>query len=125
MVRDRLPGRARRRALQAIAAVASVRLGQVHRGVDQFERLLEAQRLEQRTNFDIEMMEEMGFCSGIENYSRHLAGRAPGEWLELASSLTFDLERRIAAPGAIVHPRAEPLFTLICRLVRRRAVARG
>lgn len=42
------------------------------------EKLLEAQRLEQRTNYDIEMMLEMGFCSGIENYSRHLSGRAAG-----------------------------------------------
>ncbi len=41
--------------------------------------LLEAQRLEQRTNFDLEMMEEMGYCQGIENYSRHLTGRRPGE----------------------------------------------
>ncbi len=41
--------------------------------------LVEAQRIEQRTFFDIEMMEEMGFCQGIENYSRHLDGRAPGE----------------------------------------------
>ncbi len=42
-------------------------------------KLLEAQRLEQRTNFDLEMMEEMGYCQGIENYSRHLTGRKPGE----------------------------------------------
>ncbi len=42
-------------------------------------RLLEAQRLEQRTRFDIEMMKEVGYCSGIENYSRHLSGRAPGQ----------------------------------------------
>ena len=42
-------------------------------------KLLEAQRLEQRTNFDIEMMEEMGYCQGIENYSRHLTGRRPGD----------------------------------------------
>ena len=42
-------------------------------------KLLEAQRLEQRTRFDIEMMEEMGYCQGIENYSRHLTGRKPGE----------------------------------------------
>lgn len=41
-------------------------------------RLLEAQRLEQRVNFDLEMMQEIGFCSGIENYSRHLDGRPPG-----------------------------------------------
>ena len=42
-------------------------------------RLLEAQRLEQRTNFDLEMLEEIGHCQGIENYSRHMDGRAPGE----------------------------------------------
>ena len=42
-------------------------------------KLLEAERLEQRTNYDLEMMEELGYCSGIENYSRHLTGRAPGE----------------------------------------------
>jgi excinuclease ABC subunit B len=43
------------------------------------DKLLEAQRLEQRTRFDIEMMYELGFCKGIENYSRFLSGRAPGE----------------------------------------------
>ena len=42
-------------------------------------KLLEAQRLEMRTNYDLEMMETMGFCSGIENYSRHIDGRSPGE----------------------------------------------
>jgi len=42
-------------------------------------KLLEAQRIESRTRFDIEMLREMGYCSGIENYSRHLAGRGPGE----------------------------------------------
>lgn len=42
------------------------------------EKLLEAQRLEQRTRYDLEMLAEMGFCSGIENYSRHLSGRSPG-----------------------------------------------
>ncbi|MGI6127261.1 MAG: excinuclease ABC subunit UvrB [Planifilum sp.] len=42
-------------------------------------KLLEAQRLEQRTRYDMEMMREMGFCSGIENYSRHLVGKKPGE----------------------------------------------
>src|SRR5690606_14516552 len=41
-------------------------------------KLLEAQRLKMRTTFDLEMMEQIGFCSGIENYSRHLDGRAPG-----------------------------------------------
>lgn len=42
-------------------------------------KLLEAQRLEQRTTYDIEMLREMGYCSGIENYSRHMDGRKPGE----------------------------------------------
>lgn len=42
------------------------------------DKLLEAQRLEQRTRYDLEMLTEMGYCSGIENYSRHLSGRAPG-----------------------------------------------
>jgi excinuclease ABC subunit B len=42
-------------------------------------KLLEAQRLDERTRFDLEMMKELGFCHGIENYSRHLTGRAPGE----------------------------------------------
>lgn len=42
------------------------------------DKLLEAQRLEQRTNYDLEMLQEIGFCQGIENYSRHISGRAPG-----------------------------------------------
>jgi len=42
-------------------------------------RLVEAQRLEQRTNLDIEMLQELGYCHGIENYARHLSGRSPGE----------------------------------------------
>ncbi len=42
-------------------------------------RLLEAQRVEERTRFDLEMIQELGYCSGIENYSRHLTGRAPGD----------------------------------------------
>jgi excinuclease ABC subunit B len=42
-------------------------------------KLIECQRIEQRTRFDLEMLNEMGFCKGIENYSRHLSGRAPGE----------------------------------------------
>ncbi len=49
--------------------------------VTEFERqskFLEAQRIKQRTEFDLEMMQEMGFCNGIENYSRHLTGRPPG-----------------------------------------------
>ena len=43
------------------------------------DKLLEAQRLEQRTQYDLEMMQELGYCSGIENYSRYLSGRDPGE----------------------------------------------
>ena len=43
------------------------------------DKLIEAQRIAERTNFDVEMMKETGFCSGIENYSRHLSGLAPGE----------------------------------------------
>ncbi len=42
-------------------------------------KLIEAQRIEERTNFDLEMMQELGYCNGIENYSRHLTGRKPGE----------------------------------------------
>ncbi len=42
-------------------------------------RLIEAQRIEERTNFDLEMIEELGYCNGIENYSRHLTGRRPGQ----------------------------------------------
>src|SRR5699024_12846197 len=42
------------------------------------DKLLEAQRLEQRTNYDLEMMEDMGYCSGIENYSRHMTFREAG-----------------------------------------------
>ena len=48
-------------------------------GLRKTEKLLEAQRLEQRTLFDIEMIKELGYCSGIENYSRYLSGRAAGE----------------------------------------------
>jgi len=50
--------------------------------IDWFQRhgkLIEAQRIEQRTRFDLEMLNEMGFCKGIENYSRHLSGRKPGK----------------------------------------------
>ena len=43
------------------------------------DKLIEAQRIAERTNFDVEMMKETGFCSGIENYSRHLTGLAPGQ----------------------------------------------
>ena len=64
-----------KQAMVEIEAELEVRL----RELRDKERLLEAQRLEQRTRFDLEMMQEVGFCQGIENYSRYLTGRAPGE----------------------------------------------
>ena len=63
------------KSIEAIKDELSERLA-VLRGA---EKLLEAQRLEQRTLYDIEMMQELGYCNGIENYSRFLSGRAPGE----------------------------------------------
>src|SRR5687767_486529 len=63
------------RAVKLIREELVVRLGELKNA----GRLLEAQRLESRTNFDIEMMLEIGTCAGIENYSRHLAGRGEGE----------------------------------------------
>jgi len=63
-----------RRAISAIQE----ELGERLRELQAQNKLLEAQRLEQRTRFDIEMMEEMGYCQGIENYSRHITGRVPG-----------------------------------------------
>ena len=64
-----------RTAIQSIQQELGERLRELHSQ----RKLLEAQRLEQRTNFDIEMLQEMGYCTGIENYSRHLDGRRPGE----------------------------------------------
>ncbi|HTR55564.1 MAG TPA: excinuclease ABC subunit UvrB [Kofleriaceae bacterium] len=64
-----------RRAIESIRAELKQRLQELS---DQ-GRLLERQRLEQRTMYDLESIEQMGFCSGIENYSRHLTGRAPGQ----------------------------------------------
>ena len=64
-----------KQAIESIKAELKLRLGQL---VDE-GKLLEAQRLEQRTNFDVEMLEATGHCNGIENYSRYLTGRAPGE----------------------------------------------
>ncbi|MGB9904391.1 MAG: excinuclease ABC subunit UvrB [Desulfotomaculales bacterium] len=68
----------RRRMERAIAAIEEELAGRLAELRAQ-GKLLEAQRLEQRVNFEIEMMREMGYCKGIENYSRHLTGRAPGE----------------------------------------------
>ena len=64
-----------RRAIEGIKAELVVRLQELTAQ----NRLVERQRLEQRTLYDIECLEQMGFCSGIENYSRHLTGRQPGE----------------------------------------------
>ncbi len=62
-------------AVEAVGAELKERLAQLR----DTERLVEAQRLEQRTRYDMEMMLELGYCNGIENYSRHLTGRGPGE----------------------------------------------
>ena len=51
-------------------------------------KMLEAQRLRMRTNYDLEMMREVGFCSGIENYSRHLDGRTPVTRLTPCSTIS-------------------------------------
>jgi excinuclease ABC subunit B len=63
------------RAITTIEAELAERLAELERE----NKLLEAQRLRMRTAYDLEMMREIGFCSGIENYSRHIDGRAPGE----------------------------------------------
>jgi len=63
------------RAVETIKAELRERLELFHRE----GKLVEAQRLEQRTRFDLEMLQELGFCKGIENYSRHFSGAAPGE----------------------------------------------
>jgi excinuclease ABC subunit B len=68
-------GERRKSAVLAIRDELRVRLTQLR----EQNKLLEAQRLEQRTMFDLEMIEQMGFCQGIENYSRHLSGRRAGE----------------------------------------------
>src|SRR3970282_365475 len=62
-------------AIRAIRVELRERLAQLR----EERKLLEAQRLEQRTLYDLELLGEMGFCPGIENYSRHLTGRKPGE----------------------------------------------
>ena len=64
----------RKRAVESIIAELKERLAYLQKE----NRLLEAQRLEERTQYDIEMLNEIGYCNGIENYSRHLTGRSPG-----------------------------------------------
>ncbi|MFQ3670009.1 MAG: helicase-related protein, partial [Verrucomicrobiia bacterium] len=68
------PAEKMRRALASIATELEERIAELERA----GKLLEAQRLKMRTTYDMDMMQEMGFCSGIENYSRHLSGRPPG-----------------------------------------------
>jgi len=68
----------RQKVLDAIEAIKQELVTQKDFFVGQM-KLIEAQRIEQRTRFDLEMMSEIGFCKGIENYSRHLSGRGPGE----------------------------------------------
>ncbi|MEL6982831.1 MAG: DEAD/DEAH box helicase family protein, partial [Actinomycetota bacterium] len=63
------------KAMGSIEAELQERLAEL----ESQQRLLEAQRLRMRTSYDLEMMQEMGFCNGIENYSRHIDGRQPGE----------------------------------------------
>ncbi len=70
-----MPADQRERALQGILNELDWWLGELEKQ----GKLLEAQRLRQRTLFDLEIMKEMGYCHGIENYSRHLSGRLPGE----------------------------------------------
>jgi excinuclease ABC subunit B len=69
------PVEQRKLAIASIRAELALRLAELERD----KKLLEKQRLEQRTLYDLEMLEQMGFCHGIENYSRHFSGRAPGE----------------------------------------------
>ena len=68
----------RQTILNAIEKI-KVELGERRQQLLSANKLLEEQRISQRTQFDIEMMQELGYCSGIENYSRYLSGRAPGE----------------------------------------------
>ncbi len=68
----------RQKVLDAVEAI-KVELAQQKEFFVAQMKLIEAQRIEQRTRFDLEMMVEIGFCKGIENYSRHLSGRKPGE----------------------------------------------
>ena len=81
-------------------------------------KLLERQRLEQRTMYDLESIEQMGFCSGIENYSRHLTGRAAGRAAADADGL---LPRRLPAD----HRRVAPDGAADRRDVQRRPLAQG
>ena len=71
------------RAMEGIKAELKERLDELYRD----NKLVEAQRLQQRTLFDLEMLDQVGFCKGIENYSRHLTGLAPGEVRRVSSTI--------------------------------------
>jgi excinuclease ABC subunit B len=95
-----VPETVRRQALTAIEEEMQERVA----WFKEEGKLLEAQRLEERTKFDLEMLRELGYCHGIENYSRHLTGRAPGEppptlldYLPRESLVVID-ESHIAVP---------------------------
>ncbi len=92
---------------ESIAAVVEEIKKELARRLEEFrsqDKLLEAQRLEQRTNFDLEMLLELGYCSGIENYSRYFSGRKPGErpWTLVdffpANFITFIDESHVTLP---------------------------
>lgn len=68
----------RERMMQAVEQIQE-ELGPRVKQLKELDKLVEAQRLDQRTKYDLEMIRELGFCTGIENYSRYLSGRAPGE----------------------------------------------
>ena len=99
------------------SALVTIReeLGERLRFLQSQGKLLEAQRLEQRTRFDMEMLEEMGYCQGIENYSRHLTGRKPGEppptLMEYlpANALVIVDESHVTVPQTRGHVPRRPL----------------
>ena len=81
-------------------------------------RLVESQRIHQRTRFDLEMIKEMGYCHGIENYSRHFTGRLPGRAAAHAAGLR-------AARLPAVHRRVAPDRAAAARHVARRPLAQA
>ena len=90
-------------------AIASIKLELKERlkELDRQNKILEGKRLESRTNYDLEMLREIGYCSGIENYSRHLSGRSPGP-LELRRAGSRGVERRVVAVFHAIDLRADP-----------------
>ena len=101
------PEEIRKRALGSIEAELVVRLEELKAQ----KKLLEAQRLEQRTRFDLEMMREIGYCAGIENYSRHLSGRKAGRAAADAPRLLpvrLPDDRRREPPDGPAAPRHVP-----------------